>query len=108
TRPRRRSAPTPRPPPPTRWPRRRPGPRERRACCGRPGSIGAQAVSRAAHRVDQAAAAGRLERLAQAAYVHVHRALPEEDVIAPHLVEELCARVDATGVGHEEMQQPEL
>ena len=51
---------------------------------------------------------GGLERLAQAADVHVHRALLDEDVVAPHLVEELRARIDAPGMRHEEVQQAEL
>ena len=38
----------------------------------------------------------------------IHRALLDEHVIAPHLVEELGARVDAPGVGHQKVQQAEL
>src|SRR4051794_32768723 len=87
-------SPTPRPlrlPPPPTAPRER---RASRACCGIPGSIAAQPVAGAAHRIDQAVVAGGLERLAQAPDMDVYRALLDEDMIAPDLVEQLGARVD--------------
>src|SRR5688572_911600 len=68
-------------------------------------SIGAEAVAGAAHRVDEAVVAGGLERLAQAPDVHVDRALLDEHVVAPHVIEELRAGVDALWVGHQEVQQ---
>src|SRR6202008_159908 len=70
--------------------------------------IGAEAVPRAAYRVDQAVVAGRLERLAQAPDVHVDRALLHEPLVAPDMVEQLRTGIDAPGVSHEEMQQAEL
>src|SRR5260370_42582799 len=51
---------------------------------------------------------GGFECLAQPAYVHVDRPFLDEDVIAPDLVEQLGAAVDALRMGHEEMQHPEL
>src|SRR5258708_9074889 len=51
---------------------------------------------------------GGFECLAQPAYVHVYRPLLDKDVIAPDLVEQLGAAVDALRMGHEEMQHPEL
>ena len=75
--------------------RRAPG--ARAAYYGR--SIGAEAVPRAAHRVDQAVVAGRLERLAQAPDVHVDRALLDEHVVAPDMVEQLRAGIDAVRGG---------
>src|SRR3546814_1073043 len=50
----------------------------------------------------------RLQGLAQAADVHVDRAFLDVDVAAPDVVEQLGARVDALGVGHEEVQQAVL
>jgi len=47
----------------------------------------------------------RLQGLAQAADVHVHRAFLHVDAAAPHLVQQLRAAVHAFGMGHEEMQQ---
>ena len=49
-----------------------------------------------------------LERLAQALDVDVDRALLDEDMVAPDPVEQLRPAVHALGMGHEEMQQPEL
>ena len=40
--------------------------------------------------------------------MHIHRALLDEDMIAPHLVEQLPAAVHALGVLHEVVQQLEL
>ena len=65
-----------------------------------------QAVAGAAHGFDQHA--GHAQRLAQALDMHVHRALLDEDVVAPHLVEQLAAAVHALGVLHEVVQQLEL
>ena len=50
----------------------------------------------------------RLERDAQAADVHVDRALLDVDVVAPHLIEQLRARVHALGPRHEELEQAKL
>jgi hypothetical protein len=50
----------------------------------------------------------RFERRAQAADMHIHRALLDEHMIAPDLVEQLRARMDTLGVGHQEVQQAEL
>jgi hypothetical protein len=67
-----------------------------------------EAVAGAAHGLHHLLQAARLERLAQAADVHVDGALLDVVVAAPHVVEQLRARVDAVGVRHEEMQQPVL
>ena len=50
----------------------------------------------------------RLQGVAQPADVHVHRALLHEHVVTPHSVEQLAPVVDALGMGHEEMKEPEL
>ena len=65
-----------------------------------------QAVAGAAHGLDHARR--RRQRLAQALDVHVDRALLDEDVVAPHLVEQLRAAVHALGVLHQVVQQLEL
>src|SRR5689334_46761 len=49
-----------------------------------------------------------MQRLPQPANVHVDRALLDEYVIAPDLVEELRAAVDPVRMGHEEMEQTEF
>src|SRR5882762_2777230 len=67
-----------------------------------------QSISAAAHGIDELVVPGRLQLLAQAPDMHVDGALLDEYVVAPDLVEELGARVDALGMGHEEMQQAEL
>src|SRR6185312_3160186 len=48
----------------------------------------------------------RFQRLAQAADVHVHGAFLDVHTAAPHLIQQLRARIRAFGVAHEEMQQP--
>ena len=40
--------------------------------------------------------------------MHVHRAFLDENVVTPDLIQQLRARVDALGMRHEEVQQPEL
>ncbi len=70
--------------------------------------LGRKTIAGAAHGLDQAVVPDGLQRAAQAADVHVHRALFHKHVVAPHLVEQLGARMHALGVGHEEMQQAEL
>src|SRR5690349_4852073 len=80
----------------------------RRRTAERKSGGGGEAVAGAAHGLDQAIVAARLERLAQPPDVDIHRALLDEDVVAPHLVEKLRARVNALGVSHQEMQQPEF
>src|SRR5690606_500997 len=74
--------------PPGRKPRRwRGGLRGREDRCGPPRSFQlpglAQDVAAAADRVDEPVVAARREALAQAPDVHVHRALLDEDVVAP-------------------------
>ena len=65
-------------------------------------------VAAAAHGFDHPVRAERLQREAQPADVDVDRALLDVDVIAPHLVEQLRARVHALGPRQEEAQQPEF
>src|SRR5882672_8728814 len=67
-----------------------------------------EAITGSADRFHQRIMFGGFECLAQPAYVHVDRPLLDEDVIAPNLVEQLRAAVDAFRMGHEEMQHPEL
>ena len=52
--------------------------------------------------------AGRLEHFAQPSDVYVHSTLFDEYVIAPHLVKELGAGIDAIVMCHEEVKQAEL
>ena len=52
--------------------------------------------------------AGRRQPLAQPSDMDVHRALLDEDVIAPDLVEQLGAAVHALRMGHQEVQHAEL
>ena len=49
-----------------------------------------------------------LERLAQAPDVHVYRTLLDVHMVAPDVIEQLRARIDAPRMRHEEVQQPEL
>src|ERR1700686_3489585 len=63
-----------------------------------------EAVAGAAHGLDQVIVATGRKRLAQAPDVHVHCAVLDENVVAPHLVEDLGAPVNAVGMGHEETQ----
>src|SRR6476646_4705583 len=65
-------------------------------------------VPAAANGFDHPVGAERLERHAQAADVHVDRALLDIDVIAPDQVEQLRAAVDALRTCHEETQQAKL
>src|SRR5258708_37188833 len=67
-----------------------------------------EAITGSADRFHQRIMFGGFERLAQPAYVHVDRPFLHEDVIAPDLVEQLGAAVDALRMGHEEIQHPEL
>jgi len=52
--------------------------------------------------------AGRRKCLAQPANMHVHCAFLDEDVVAPDFVQQFRAAENAIGVGHEEVQHPEL
>ena len=52
-------------------------------------------VAAAAHRLDEAVLAERLERLPQAPDVDVDRALLDVHVVAPHVVQQLRPRMDA-------------
>src|SRR6266704_4435546 len=83
---------------------RAPGPRLKVELCRH----APEAITGSAHRFHQRVVFGGFERLAQPAYVHVDRPFLDEDVIAPDLVEQLGAAVDALRMGHEEMQHPEL
>src|SRR5258708_2568472 len=76
----------------------------------REGSVQAapETVTDAAHGFDQPMVARGLERLPKPANVGIHRAILDEYLITPDLVEKLAARVDAVGASHEVVQQPEL
>ena len=52
--------------------------------------------------------AARLQRLAQTADVHIHRTFLDKHMVAPDLVQQLGARMDALGMGHEKLQQAEF
>src|SRR5690606_13418770 len=56
--------------------------------------------------VDVAGAA--VDRLAQAADMHIHRALIDIDIAPPDTVEQLPARIDAAGMAHEVFEQAVL
>src|SRR5690348_10652230 len=60
-----------------------------------------EAIPGTANRLHQRIMPRGFERLPQPAYVHVHRPLLDEDVIAPDLVEQLGAAVDALRMGDE-------
>jgi hypothetical protein len=70
--------------------------------------LGRETVAAAAHRLHQPVVVAGLQGAAQAADVHIHRALLDEDMVAPHLVEQLGAGMHPLRVGHQEMQQAEL
>ena len=59
--------------------------------------VAPEAVAHAAHGFEQVLVAGGLEGLAQAADVHVDGTLFHVDVVAPDLVEQLRAAIDAAG-----------
>ena len=70
--------------------------------------LGGEAVATAPNRLDVPVVGRRGERLAQPADMDIHSALFHIDMVAPDLVEQLAAAVDPLGVGHEEVQEPEL
>src|SRR5436190_3825061 len=70
--------------------------------------IGLEAIAGPAHRFDQLVVPGGRERLAQPPDVHVDRALLDEHVLAPDLVEQPRARENAPRMRHEEVQQAKL
>src|SRR5436190_10375465 len=67
-----------------------------------------EAVADAAHRLDARIMPGRRQRETQPADVNVDGALFDEYVVAPDVVEQARARIDAPGVGDQELQQPEF
>src|SRR5258706_4404216 len=67
-----------------------------------------EAITRSTDRLHQGIMFGGFECLAQPAYVHVDRPFLDKDVVAPDLVEQLGAAVDALRMGHEKVQHPEL
>ena len=68
--------------------------------------LGCQAVASAPYGFHHHAP--RTQRLAQAFDVDVHRAFLDEDVVAPHLVEQLRAAVHPFGMFHQVVQQLEF
>src|SRR4051812_49925709 len=64
-----------------------------------------ESIAAAAYRLHQPIMAAALERHAQTPDMHVDRALLHEDMVAPHLVEQLRAAVNAFRMRHEKMQQ---
>src|SRR6266853_4124978 len=67
-----------------------------------------ETITRAAHRLYEAIVPEILERLAQAADVHVDGAFLDVHVAAPDAVEQLIARVYALRVRHEELEHAVL
>ena len=63
-----------------------------------------QTITRPAHGLDHIGAVGRCETFAQSLHMHVDRPLLDEDVVAPHAVEQLRAAVYPLGMRHEEVQ----
>src|SRR5208337_3116029 len=63
---------------------------------------GGEAVAGAAHGLHEPLQQMGLERLAQAADVHVHSTLLDVSIAAPHPVEQLAAAEHPLRVGHEE------
>src|SRR3569833_2176155 len=64
-----------------------------------------EGVARAAHGADRVGELAAVDRLAQAADVHVDRALVDIDIRTPDAVEQLLAREYAAGPLHEEFEQ---
>src|ERR1035437_7127147 len=73
----------------------------------RKGSFGLrrEAVTRTSNGLDQTIVTGQFQRYAQTANVHVHRALLDQNVVPPYLIEQLGATMYAFSVRHEKMQQ---
>src|SRR5262249_10482157 len=85
--------------------------RNARCACARAlrsGQLAQETIAGTPDGLQQRVVARGMERLTQPPDVDVHRALFNEDVIAPYLVEQLRAAVHPVGMGHEEMEQPEL
>src|SRR3982751_5955975 len=55
---------------------------------------------------DRVGFAAAVDGLAQPADMHIHGALVDIDVVAPHAVEQLLARIDTAGVAHQIFEQP--
>src|SRR5258706_667223 len=70
--------------------------------------VATEAIAHATYGFEKILVARRLQRLAQAPDVHVDSALLDVHVVAPDLVEQLGARVDAARVRHEEAQHAEF
>src|SRR4029450_7495129 len=62
-------------------------------------------VAGATHGSNRIRFVAAVERLAQSADMHVHRALVDIDLAAPYPVEQLFAREDAAGPLHQEFEQ---
>ena len=60
-------------------------------------------VAGAAHRADRIGVVAAIERLAQAAHMHVDGAFVDIDVRAPHAFEHLLAGKNAAGPLHQEL-----
>src|SRR3954470_13093671 len=82
--------------------------RRSKATAGPSSALRQEAVSGAADGLDEVVVAAGLEGVAKAPDMDVHRAVLDEDVVAPDVVQDLRASVDAVGMGHEEMEQVEL
>ena len=67
-----------------------------------------ETITAAAHGLHQMLQPEWLQRLAQAADVHVHRAFLDKNMVAPHLIQQLGAAVHPLDVGHKEMQEAEF
>ena len=67
-----------------------------------------EAIAAAANRLDHSRFAVRFERQAQAANMHVDGPLLDIDMVAPDLIEQLRARMDALRPRHQKAKQPEF
>ena len=67
-----------------------------------------QPVTGASHCLDESIVAAGLKRLTQPPDVNIDGALFDKYMIAPYLVEQLHAAINALGVRHEKMQQLEF
>src|SRR5260370_34979517 len=76
-----------------------------RSPLGRAALVGIERVSRRTDSADDIAVAGDVEGLAQSADMDIDRPRLDIDILAPHRIEELLTRINATGMQHEEAER---
>src|SRR3569833_1760396 len=67
-----------------------------------------EGVAGATHRAEWVRLAAAVDGLTQATHMHVDRTLVDVDIVAPHPIEQLFARIDPAGVAHQIFEQPIL